>query len=242
MNLILLDTASESVLWQTEDARTQHVRKVLKMGIGDSFYVGVKRGRIGKAQIVEDGEQGMKLEIKLDTESPPPLPLHVLIGLPRPQVARRLLRELPSLGPEKVTFFVAEKSEASYLQSSLWTTDEWKRLIREGEEQAFCTWTPEIVHTQNLKTAVESLSSSGDRVALDLYEATGKFQAGKPPAHLTIGPEGGWTNSERDSLRSANFELLSMGERVMRVETAVIAAIAIWSIHHHFPNHMFSLP
>ena len=229
MNLILLDKASESVHWPNHDPRTQHVRKVLKMGVGDSFFVGVERGKIGKAQIVEDSEQGMKLEVKLDTDSPSPLPLHVLIGLPRPQVARRLLRELPSLGPEKVTFFVADKSEASYLQSSLWTTDEWKRLLREGAEQAFCTWTPEIVHQKNLKTAVESLSSSGDRVALDLYEATGKLQAGKPPTYLAIGSEGGWTNSERDSLRAANFELLSMGERVMRVETAVIAAIAIWS-------------
>jgi len=227
MNLILLDTATESVHWPNNDPRTQHVRKVLKMGVGDSFFVGVERGKIGKAQIVEDGEQGMKLKVKLDTASPPPLPLHVLIGLPRPQVARRLLRELPSLGPEKVTFFVADKSEASYLQSSLWTTEEWQRLLREGAEQAFCTWTPEIIHQASLKATLKNLPQDGRKVALDLYEATGNYTATTNPKILALGPEGGWTNPEREMLRNHGFQLLSMGERVMRVETAVIAAISI---------------
>ena len=126
-----------------------------------------------------------------------------------------------------MTFFVAEKSEASYQQSSLWTTDEWIRLLREGAEQAFCTWTPEIVHADSLRSAVESLPQDGNRVALDLYEATSKYDAAAKPAILAIGPEGGWTNQERDILRKDNFRLLTMGERVMRVETAVIAAIAI---------------
>jgi 16S rRNA (uracil1498-N3)-methyltransferase len=227
MNLILLDADSPKVHWESQDPRAQHVRKVLKMVVGNEFFVGVERGKVGKAKILKDDDEGMVLEVVLDTDSPPPLPLHVLIGLPRPQVARRLLREFPSLGPEKVTFFVAEKSEASYQQSSLWATDEWRRLLREGAEQAFCTWTPEILHKASLKAALEALPKDNNKVALDLYEATGKYAAIAKPAILATGPEGGWTNREREILRQHNFELQSMGERVMRVETAVIAAIAI---------------
>jgi 16S rRNA (uracil1498-N3)-methyltransferase len=229
MNLILLDNDSPKVHWESQDSRTQHVRKVLKMRVGDDFFVGVERGKIGKAKILKDDELGMELEVTLHTDSPPPLPLHILIGLPRPQVARRLLRELPSLGPEKVTFFVAEKSEASYQQSSLWTSDEWTRLLREGAEQAFCTWTPEIAHEDSLQSVIETLAKDGNRVALDLYEVTGNYAATSKPAILAIGPEGGWTNKEREVLRQYDFQLQSMGERVMRVETAVIAAISIWN-------------
>ena len=228
MNLILLDSEATTVTWENQDPRAIHVRKVLGMGMGDSFFVGVENGRMGKAKILADGGNGMELEVTLDQDSPAPLPLHLLIGLPRPQVARRLLRELPSLGVQKVTFFVAHKSEASYAQSSLWTGDEWKRLLREGAQQAFCTGTPMLEHAKDLEEAIEA-SEDGVKVALDLYEATGKLSAQNAPGTLAIGPEGGWTNRERDVLRASSFKILTMGERVMRVETAVIAAVAIWS-------------
>lgn len=228
MNLILLDSNDPHQLWKAEDPRGIHVRKVLGMKPGDSFFVGVENGRIGKATILRDGQSGMELETILDTDSPPPLPLHLLVGLPRPQVARRLLREFPSLGVENATFFVADKSEASYATSSLWTGEEWKRLLREGAEQAFCTWIPRIHHTGSLEEALAGLEG-GRKVALDLYEATGKFGKGAPAETIALGPEGGWTNREREVLRNSGLELQSMGPRVMRVETALIAAVAIWS-------------
>lgn len=228
MNLILLDSQDRQTTWSPSDPRAIHVRKVLDMVTGDSFFVGVENGMMGKARILADGEAGMALEVTLDRESPPPLPMHLLVGLPRPQVARRLLRELPSLGVGKTTFFVADKSEASYAQSSLWTGDEWKRLLREGAEQAFCTGIPKVEHTKNLEAAIKAMEE-GKKVALDLYETTGKLTAQNAPGTLAIGPEGGWTNRERDVLRAANFEILTMGGRVMRVETAVIAAVAIVS-------------
>ena len=113
------------------------------MNVGDYLYVGVEGGSIGKALIKEDDEGGMLLEVNTYWESPAPLPVHLLVGLPRPQTTRRLLREIPSLGVEKITFFLAEKSEPSYRNSKLGPHLSGNKQLREGTEQAFVMHIPE---------------------------------------------------------------------------------------------------
>lgn len=230
MNLILLEKNDRQVRLKPNDRRVVHVKKVLRMSVGDYLYVGVEGGLIGKALIKEDDEVGMLLEVYTYWESSAPLPVHLLVGLPRPQTARRLLREIPSLGVEKITFFLAEKSEPSYRNAKLWSTFEWQQLLREGTEQAFVTHIPEVQHADTLAEAIESLGSSG-RLAFDLYEANTSFcrKSVQDMEQLTLafGPEGGWTESEREILREESFKLCTLGPRVMRVETAVIAATSL---------------
>ena len=235
MNLILLDKETTAACWNVEDPRATHVRDILRLEVGESFFVGIENGRIGNAHILDDGPDGMRLEINLQWDPPDPLPLHLLIGLPRPQVARRLLREIPSLGPEQVTIFVAEKSEPSYRQSKLWNTDEWKNLLCEGAGQAFSTHIPAVQHADSLAEAIDALNPNTGKIAFDLYETEGLFNLGavekNHPLTLAFGPEGGWTANERDFLRRNLFRLLALGARVMRVETAVIAATSLAASH-----------
>ena len=236
MNLILLDNEETSICWSPNEPRAKHVREILRLGVGDNFIVGIKNGRMGRARILEDNTEGMRLEISLQWAPPAILPIHLLIGLPRPQVARRLLREMPSLGVERGTFFAAEKSEPAYRQSRLWSTGEWRKLLREGAELAFSTHIPTIQHADNLSQAVENLEACQIRIAFDLYETEGPFDRHSLNSDdnailLAFGPEGGWTPRERQVLRGQDFRLLSLGARVMRVETAVIAATALASAH-----------
>jgi 16S rRNA (uracil1498-N3)-methyltransferase len=235
MNLILLEKEESQVFWETEDSRTQHVRNVLGLGVGDSFFVGIQNGRIGKARILEDGPKGIMISMDLQWDSPSPLPVDILIGLPRPQVAKRLLREIPSLGPENVTFFIADKSEPSYRQSKLWKTEEWEKLLQEGAEQAFSTLVPKIRHMESLTEAINGLERKQERIAFDLYETEGSFDIssvkGEKRLAMAFGPEGGWTSNERRLLRKGGFRLLALGPRVLRVETAVISALSLAASH-----------
>lgn len=230
MNLILLDAEAQHVRWEVNDRRAVHVREILGLGVGESFFVGVENGLVGKALIQKDDASGMALEVEARWESPAPLPIHLLIGLPRPQTARKLLREIPSLGPGQVTFFLAEKAERSYQQSKLWTTQEWSDLLRTGAEQAFSTRLPTIHHTASLAEAIRGVDGDS-RIAFDLYETSGTFDRrnvqGMDRLALAFGPEGGWTPTERKLLRGSDFELLGLGPRVLRVETAVVAATSM---------------
>lgn len=226
MNLILFNTPEEAIFLPTEDPRTHHIREILRLGKGDLLYVGLLNGPRGQARIKREHVEGLELDIQWENnESPSLFPLHLLIATPRPQSARKVLQEATSMGVASLSFYQAEKAEASYAQSRLWHTDEWKRYLRLGAEQAFTTRVPEVRHYGKLRDALAT-SFQGTRLALDLYEAI--CSLGKAPlgnsALLVLGGERGFSVREREHLRENAFTLCHLGERVLRTETAAIAA------------------
>jgi RsmE family RNA methyltransferase len=230
MNLILFEKQLDVLQLDADDPRASHIRDVLKMDVGDELYVGVIDGVRGKAKIVGASAGSLELAVSWESDAPQLHPLTLLVGLPRPQTARAILREGASLGFEKMVFFAAEKGERSYAQSRLWHDGEWQSLLELGAAQAFNTRLPHVTHHDSLVDALqaESLTSSC-RMALDLYEAETSLADGdvRLPAVLAIGAERGWSSAERDALKTSEFTFAHLGDRVLRSESACIAAAAI---------------
>lgn len=236
MNLILVDSAELRQQWLADDPRAEHVRKVLRMGCGERFYVGQVNGPRGMASILEDTDRGMVLDIEWEAAMPPVAPIQLLVGLPRPQTARRVLFESAVFGVQALHFFQSERGEPSYASSSLWRSGEWQRHLRQGAEQAFATSIPEVMHHPSLKKALESHSvpEGWAIIALDVYEATASLAQAlgqSPGVVLALGSERGWSPKEREFLREHGVTLASLGERVLKTETACVAAMAIVLAH-----------
>lgn len=230
MNLILFNHKDEAKHLKPTDARVTHIRKVLRMSTGDSLYVGVLNDARGMARIVSDDEHGLTLDIQWENPRPALAPIHLLVATPRPQTARKLLFECTTLGAARIDFYQGEKSEASYAQSSLWKTDEWVRILKQGAEQAFCTHLPEVQHFGKLRQALQSNHTQHKtQIALDNYEATSSLSdvSIDPPTHIVIGGERGFSARERDTLREKAYTLCHLGERVLRTETAATAALTL---------------
>ena len=240
MNLMLLtpDEARDGLA--PSDARARHLLKTVHAGIGSTVHVGIRNGRRGLATLLTT-EPRVTFGIRWEKDPQPPLPLEVLVGLPRPQSARKVLHDLASLGARRLRFFRPAKGDPAYATSSLWSTDEWRELVEKGAEQACSALVPEVAHAPSLAAALESLPTGGWRVALDPYEAEGELagSAAKPaPALLAIGPERGWDAAEREALRGAGFALRHLGDRILRVETAcllggglMLAGLGCWKAH-----------
>lgn len=229
MNLILFSEAVESLTLPADDPRAKHLREVLRRRVGESFDAGASNGPRGKGTIAGMSGRGLALTFQWSEVPPLPYPLKLLLGLPRPQAARRLLQELTSLGVGEIHFFQAEKADPNYAQSTLWTLGEWQRHLIAGAEQAFTTHLPSVTHHPSLEAALATLPLPTQRFALDLYEATGplsKFPMEKEETLLALGPERGWSSRERDHLRAHQIPLLHLGERVLRSDTAALAASA----------------
>ena len=157
-------------------------------------------------------------------------PLEWILGLPRPQTAKKLLEAGASLGVQKITFFDAEKGEPAYAKSSLWKEERWVEHLKLGAEQAFATTFPELVRTASLADALTSISPRSSCVALDVYEANislGAVALKDTPYILALGPERGWSADERTILRKHGFTLAHLGERVLRCETAAVVASGV---------------
>jgi 16S rRNA (uracil1498-N3)-methyltransferase len=245
VNLLLFAPAETTAPLPRTDPRAVHVLDVLRRQTGDTFDAGLIDGPRGKATLTSVSANAIELSFAWG-EPPPPLdPITLLVGLPRPQTARKILQEATALGVGALHFFASDRGEPSYAQSTLWSSGEWRRHLITGAEQAFCTRLPEITWARPLAEVIATLpapSAHSHRLALDNYEAStalGKCHVirdtpSENPAVrrdlsivLAFGAERGWSAAERELLRAKNFTLAHLGPRVLRAETAVTASVAI---------------
>lgn len=233
MNLILLPGRHTRVVFGPDSRVGRHLSETLKPRPGQKIDVGQINGPRGKARVQPGPEaRSWALEITWGDEPPPSEHIDLFVGLPRPQTARKLLQAAPTLGIRSLCFFASEKGEPSYGRSKLWTSDEWSRHLYEGAEQAFTTRIPSVRHSDSLAHALallEGHSPDPTRIALDNYEANGRLAAAPPWSQLALalGPERGFSNPERQRLRDSGFSLLSLGERVLRLEVALPFALGV---------------
>ena len=237
MNLILLPQLVSRAKWNNPDVRFKHLSDVLRVQPGSVIDFAVENGPRGKGKI--ESISSVEVEVSFQWEQTIEanfLPVRLLIGLSRPQTCRKILEQAAAMGVEEFHFFGADKGESSYASSTLWTSDEWKKKIRGGVEQAFSTHLPKCKIYENLSSVLkETETASGFRIGLDNYEATGGLTPitlqPEEQVWVAIGPERGWSPDERNLLRDNLFELRHLGKRVLRVETAVVAAVGILGIN-----------
>lgn len=230
MNLILFSEDEAAVPLPVSDPRAIHLIKTLRRREGDSFDAGIIDGPRVKGTLREIGTTGLLLDFK-PVGSPPPLhPGALLVGLPRPQTARKILQEVASLGVSEIHFAPSEKSEPSYGASKLWSTGEYRRHLMAGAEQAFTTRIPRLSLHEHMTAALDHLLPGREAVALDNYEASAPLRDHRPRLDrflLAVGSERGWSAAERDLFRARNVPLLHLGRNVLRTETASVCALAI---------------
>ncbi|HWA88340.1 MAG TPA: RsmE family RNA methyltransferase [Opitutus sp.] len=230
MNLILFEPGETAASLPREDRRAVHLVKVLRRQVGDTFDAGLVDGPRGKGTIAAIGERALTLRFDWAGEPPPLDPITLIVGLPRPQTARDILRDATTLGVSAMHFVATDKADPNYAQATLWQRGEWRRHLIAGAEQAFSTRIPAVSHGRPL-AAVLAEQPAAIRLALDNYESP-SLLSHCPALHdhrvvLAVGPERGWSAAERDVLREQNFSLAHLGPRVLRTETAVVAALAI---------------
>jgi len=240
VNLILFEPTELDRPLPREDPRAQHLCDVLRRRRGDLFDVGLVDGPRGKGTLLEVGADALTLSFAWGAPLPPLDPLELFVGLPRPQTARKILQEATTLGVTALHFVVTERADPQYAQSTLWSSGEWRRHLLAGAAQAFdprlplVTWGHSLAATMTarLAPAAKIVSTEPPQLlALDNYEATVRFGACEfgtgRRVILALGPERGWGPADRAELRGHGFTLAHLGERVLRAETAVVAALAI---------------
>lgn len=229
MNLLLLHdedfTAPDRVL--VGDRRAEHIRTILKARVGDAVKAGRANGLMGQAVIESDTPEGISLRVTLDTAPPEPLPVTLMLAMPRPIAFRRMLPWITTFGVKKIHLFNAFKVEKSYWTSSVF--EEFHELMTLGLEQARDTVYPEIVRHQRFKIFVEDEVPGMIAGTLPLVAHPGSGEtcpaAVDGPVTVCIGPEGGFTDYEIELLLKQGFRAVGLGTRILRSETAVPAIL-----------------
>ena len=239
MNLVLITADEAKIGLPPDDARARHLRETVGLAVGGTFHVGIENGLRGIATITTLAPQ-LTFAVAWEKSPQARLPLTVLVGLPRPQTAKKVLHDLASLGAARIVFFESAKGDPGYLTSSLWKDGEWREHVLKGAEQACSTLVPEVTRVSSLGEALVGLEANTWKLALDPYEAPGAPEISAPAkaAVLAIGPERGFADEERAALRAAGFAFAHLGDRILRVEAAalvggalMLAQLRVWEKH-----------
>ena len=226
MNLILLESAdfvSEGRV-QLFDRRLLHVRKVHRAQVGDRLVVGLLDGAIGEGVVTRLDASVLELSVTLNGAPPPRAPVLLLLALPRPKALRRILQHVSTLGVEEVVLLNAYRVEKSFWSSPILSPASIDQALRLGLEQARDTRRPRVRLCRRFKPFVEDelpgLSAGRRRLLAHPYAGPCPRGVSEPLA-LAVGPEGGWIDYERGLLASVGFEEVSLGNRILRTESAI---------------------
>jgi RsmE family RNA methyltransferase len=234
VNLILLrdeDFAADGSVCLT-GRRLEHVRRVLQPAAGDALRVGRLRGALGTARVVRLSADALLLEPPVLDRSPPARAgVDLLLALPRPKALKRVLPAAAALGVDRVVLLNAARVERSYFATHLLAPAEVDALLALGLEQACDTVPPEVLVRERFRPFVEDecdalLAGTSPRlVCHPAATAPVPVRDAASRVALAIGPEGGWVPFELELLARVGFRQVTLGPRVLRVETAVAALV-----------------
>ena len=237
MNLLLLEPHEVGADGKVRltGRRADHLRKVLRVEAGRQLRIGVlDRGAgVGVVEAVEGDEVWLLVEA---VDEPPSTPsVDLVVALPRPQALHRLLQWTATMGVGRLDLVNAWRVEKSFFSSPSVFPESLRKHLLIGAEQGRQTRLPEV-HVQKLLVPfLESLGSETDGrpcrrllahpgVSCQIEEAWEEGPAER--IHLAIGPEGGWIDREVQTFSEAGFQPVSLGPWILRVETAIAAALA----------------
>ncbi len=232
MNLLLLEeadfiAADRAIL---RDRRLTHMQEVHRSVVGDSLRVGRIGGLMGSAELLRLDADEAELRVTLDQPPPAKLPLTLVLALPRPKMLRRVFQTVAAMGVPRIILVNSYRVEKSFWQTPFLEPEAIREQLILGLEQARDSVLPEVVIEKRFKPFVEDRLPAITEGTLGLVGHPGHY----PPCPrglneavtLAIGPEGGWIPYEIDLLGKAGLQPVQLGDRILRVETAVTALLA----------------
>jgi RsmE family RNA methyltransferase len=232
VNLLLLEEADfiapDRVILR--DRRLTHMQDVHRSVVGDSLRVGRIGGLMGSAQLLRLEADEAELRITLDQPPPAKLPLTLVLALPRPKMLRRVFQTVAAMGVPKIVLVNSYRVEKSFWQTPFLEPQAIREQLILGLEQARDSVLPEIIIEKRFKPFVEDRLPALTQGTLGLVGHPGNYppcpRGLDEPVTLAIGPEGGWIPYEIDLLGIAGLQPVQLGDRILRVETAVTALLA----------------
>ena len=150
--------------------------------------------------------------------------LEVLVTLPKPERAAWLVEKATEVGVAAVRFLAAERAPRGIGAGSL---ARLRRIAAQAVEQSQRALLPEVSGAHRWEEVPALLSDLPQRYLLDPAAATVWPQPAAGAAALVVGPEGGFSDGERDELRRLGCHAVGLGPRVLRVETAVVVGAGL---------------
>lgn len=238
MNLLLVAAEELSHTGQLvlTGRRAEHLRTVLRVVVGQKLRAGLVRGGVGEATVLSVSESQIVLHTRFGASLVPPT-RELILALPRPKVLPRILQAVASFGVRRVDLVNTWRVDAAYFESHRLEESSLREQLLLGCEQGRQTYLPEIAVHRLLVPFFR------DHLAPRLQREPGRVLiVGHPnadqhieevvqsgPSHavtLFVGSDGGFVESELQSLVGLGAKVVRLGAAVLRTEVAVVALMS----------------
>jgi 16S rRNA (uracil1498-N3)-methyltransferase len=214
----------------------QHLRRVLRAECGQRFEISDNQS-VYLAEIDGFGKGCVSFRVlaRLEAEDPP-VRLTLLASLIKFDRFEWMLEKATELGVDSVIPVQAARSERGLEKAAAKRLERWRRIVLESSQQSRRARLPDITAPKSLS---EALGIDGaHRYVLEEKPRAAPILSLLPEADrrscsdtvcLLVGPEGGWTDAERERASASGWAAVSLGPQILRTETAAIAALAVLS-------------
>jgi 16S rRNA (uracil1498-N3)-methyltransferase len=221
---------AEGAVLELPAAAASHVARVLRGRSGDAIVLFNGDGREFAAVI--ETVRGARVTVAIgagrpvDRESPAALTLLQCVA--RGERMDWIVQKTTELGVARIVPLISERSvvrlSAAQADAKL---GHWRAVAVSACEQSGRNRVPQVEAPVRLLDFLGASSAAGERLVLDPEAPAGAPGAARADAlELAVGPEGGFAPDESEALRIAGFRGMRLGPRILRTETAAIAAVA----------------
>lgn len=214
------------------DSAAAHLTRVLRLGVGDACIVFNGDGNDYAATLVAIGKRDARLHVGDATpvERESPLRITLLQGVAKGEKMDLILQKATELGMTAVVPVWSQRSDVKLDgERAAKRLEHWRGVVASACEQCGRATVPDVRPPVPLASALAAMDAHDARLLLDPQGSEALPSMRLAPASrvcLAVGPEGGWSPLDREQLGTAGFAGLRLGPRILRTETAGLAAIA----------------
>lgn len=226
-----LPTAGGPVALPPEEAG--HAARVMRAAVGDRVVLFCGDGREAEAEIASVAKRHVFVEAQppreVDREAE--YPLVIAVSLPRADRARSLVERLTELGVATVQPILCERTQSAPSAAAI---EKLRRWVIEASKQCGRNRLMQIADPVRFHEYLSPVDP--DEVHLIAHPDGHSFaatlqSAGAAPSSVAVGPEGGFTEEEVEQAVNSGWQRVTLGPRILRIETAAAALVARLVLH-----------
>ncbi|WP_027702404.1 16S rRNA (uracil(1498)-N(3))-methyltransferase [Metaclostridioides mangenotii] len=213
----------------------KHISKVLRARVGDQVEICDKEKSEYVCEIEDISKDEVCLNIleKLDVNREPDVKVRLYQGLPKGTKMEMILQKLTEVGVDEIILVQNKRSVVKFdNKKEDKKLERWERIIYEAAKQSKRGKIPKLRGVLSFKEALEDMKDNDMNICPYENEKTASIKdsiKGKDinTIGIFIGPEGGFDEGEIEKIQAIDSQVVSLGPRILRTETASVVATSI---------------
>jgi len=217
-------------------AQAEHMARVLRAQPGTEADV-VADGHVFHAEVVAVSPTEVRFNLLAEVQADPALPVTLVVAVYKFDRMEWALEKATELGVAAIAPVIARRTEKHLGLAAGKRVERWRRIVHEAAQQSRRSDVP-LIHEPAPLTDVLRAASKATRIVLAeqersttlrhaVEEAVATANEEMPTLEIAVGPEGGWAPEEEALFDANGWRAVSLGPRILRAETAAIAALAV---------------